>query len=251
MYKVKNKNNYKRFYQVLDRIISKRNEEIEKYRPVMEMLENLGIMSILSMLGEGQVINQENYDRIKLELTKLNIPINEEDIFEMVNWVKLRENTWNQRLSKLIEIQKANSISSLEQYTFEVKGVEHKLYRPSDKAPFKLTDNDLEVLEEQKPKVIDLWLDYCSNNGLNMYQLTYNSEFGNQEDFLSLFFDTQYSWQEISADYISLIKDFYKWAFLIENSIDSRYNLVIGNDKEIYNPECSALMISPTKYELD
>jgi hypothetical protein len=247
MLKLKNINNYKRFYKALNKIISKREEEINKYKPIIELLENLGALSLINMFTGEQVISQQDYDRIKLELTKFDVPINEESLFNIVNWVNNRDNTWRQRLNKLIEIQKANEISSLEQFTFNIGDSKHNLFRPSDKAPLNLTDYDISLLEAQKSKAIDLWLEYCYNNELSMYQLSYNSL---KEKNLSLFDESQYNWQEVSSDYIQLVKDFYNWAFLIENSLDKSYNLIIGNDKEIYKSNCSALMFSPTKYEL-
>lgn len=244
------KNKYERFYRLLNSIISKRNEEIKKYEPVMEMLEKLGALSIASAFTGDELVNEEDYERIKLELTKLNIEIEQDNLLEIMSWINSRNETWLQRLNKMINIQKANDISSLEEFSYYIGGTEYKLYRVSDKAPLKLTDTDLQLLEEQKPEAIRLWIEYCSNNNLPMYQLSYNSEYEKQNELFSALLESQYNWQEVSSDYINLLKGFYKWAFLFENSIDGHYNLVMGNDNEIYDPDCSALILTPSKYEV-
>jgi len=244
------KDTYQRFYETLSKIISKRDEEIQKYEPLLEMLEKLGMSSAMSFLTGDQLVSQQDYDRVKLELSRFDIPQEEGEIFKLVNWISSRDQTWIERMNKVTEFQKANKISALESFTFNINGVDYDFYRPTDKAPLTLTENDMNLLEEQKPKAIRLWLEYCSNNNYPMYQLSYNSEFDKQKDFISMITTSQYNWQEISADYIYILKNFYKWAFLLENPYDTNYNLVVGNSADFYKPDSSAILISPTKYDL-
>jgi len=225
--------------RVTTKAVEKMDEEIGEYTSVINQLEYLGSMELISMFTGEEMVNDEDHYRFKLELQEKNIPIDKDHIEELQEWYLRKRVKWRDRLMWLFKIQYGYEISCLQKYRYkDVAGQEKDLWRPTKAAPFLFTEQDKTFLMGKKDYYVRLWRQHCEYYDLPMYQLSWSEEE-----------EPQRTWKHISSSLLDLQTSFYTWAFIFDDT--NCLNLLIGNGNDYTALGDSVNIISSQQYDIE
>lgn len=210
-----------RLFSCINQLEEKYKKDVEPYEPLLDLLQEMGALTIVSFVTDENVIEQTHYDRIQLELSKLGVGQSEEEVASLVSRVLARAKDLSLRAEKVIKFQEENKIPSLVDidYTVGDHSESFWIFGSIFSRPLNMTEEDVSCLEKDRDRVVEKFCEHTCYLGDIPHQACFKQE-------------EESNWQEVTDGYVKLVSPFYRWAIFWKQTEDNHI-LFLGNDNDL------------------